>query len=562
MFKKYKYIHLVLLLIMVCSCRLTQKLENTDYRPQVNQPGKVTKNADTDIKEESVVKEADGNSDEQIRTRDERTGEDIVTVALSEVTVVARTKTVPERFGMVNLDFVVTVPKTLIDKRWMITLTPILEKSGEKIELEDVAINGEIYRLFQEKGEAMYSTLADRYNFFTRDTTRIWDYFYRKYNLQYNTDARLDTVISAGNNFNYYYTQEVATDESKSMDLYLTGNIFALDKSTYTLPQSDTITYFVSSMIQFLDNAPRFKRRIIERHAEANFSAHITFPVGRENIDENLNDNANEIAKVQDIIKQLTWSSEFIIDSINMTASASPEGSWKLNEALAKRRAISLKSYFGRKLDDKKGVDTLFNAKWIAEDWKRVYDLIAMDNHISSKDAILQIITNEADPDKRELQIKNKFPVEYKHIRDSIYPALRVVDFQFNLHRSGMTQDTIHTTEPDTLYEKGRDLLKARKYKDALAILIEYGDYNTAIAYMSLGYDKPAYDILLKEKESANQEYLLAILCSRLKREEEAVRRFLHSCELDGSKVYRGALDPEINRLIRKYNLNKKIDEL
>ena len=562
MFKKYKYIHLVLLLIMVCSCRLTQKLENTDYRPQVNQPGKVTKNADTDIKEESVVKEADGNSDEQIRTRDERTGEDIVTVALSEVTVVARTKTVPERFGKVNLDFVVTVPKTLIDKRWMITLTPTLGKSGEKIELEDVAINGEIYRLFQEKGEAMYSTLADRYNFFTRDTTRIWDYFYRKYNLQYNTDARLDTVISAGNNFNYYYTQEVATDESKSMDLYLTGNIFALDKSTYTLPQSDTITYFVSSMIQFLDNAPRFKRRIIERHAEANFSAHITFPVGRENIDENLNDNANEIAKVQDIIKQLTWSSEFIIDSINMTASASPEGSWRLNEALAKRRAISLKSYFGRKLDDKKGVDTLFNAKWIAEDWKRVYDLIAMDNHISSKDAILQIITNEADPDKRELQIKNKFPVEYKHIRDSIYPALRVVDFQFNLHRSGMTQDTIHTTEPDTLYEKGRDLLKARKYKDALAILIEYGDYNTAIAYMSLGYDKPAYDILLKEKESANQEYLLAILCSRLKREEEAVRRFLHSCELDGSKVYRGALDPEINRLIRKYNLNKKIDEL
>lgn len=117
---------------MVCSCRLTQKLENTDYRPQVNQPGKVTKNADTDIKEESVVKEADGNSDEQIRTRDERTGEDIVTVALSEVTVVARTKTVPERFGKVNLDFVVTVPKTLIDKRWMITLTPILEKSGDR----------------------------------------------------------------------------------------------------------------------------------------------------------------------------------------------------------------------------------------------------------------------------------------------------------------------------------------------------------------------------------------------------------------------------------------------
>ena len=417
MAKKYRYIHFALLLIMVCSCRLTSKLENTGYRPAVNQPGKVTTKANTDIPEKSVVKEADGSTEEQVRTRDEKTGEDIVTVALSEVTVVARTKTVPERFGMVNLDFIVTVPKTLIDKRWMITLTPTLEKAGTKNKLEDVVINGEIYRLYQEKGEAMYSVLADRYNYFTRDTTRIWDYFFRKYNLQYNTDARLDTIISAGNNFNYYYTQEVATDESKSMDLYLTGNIFALDKSTYTLPQSDTITYFVSSMIQFLDNAPRFKRKIIERHAEANFAAHITFPVGRENIDENLNDNATEIAKVQDIIKQLTWSSEFIIDSINMTASASPEGSWKLNEALAKRRAISLKSFFAKKMDDKAGVDTLFNAKWIAEDWKRVHKLISDDKRITSKNEILRIITDESDPDRKSTRLNSS------HIEESRMPS-------------------------------------------------------------------------------------------------------------------------------------------
>lgn len=564
MFKKYKYIHLVLLLIIVSSCRLTHKLENTNYRPSVNQPGKIPANTETDatIIEKSVVEKTDKGSEEQIRTRDEKTGEDIVTVALSEVTVVARTKTVPERFGMVNLDFVVTVPKVLIDKRWMIALTPTLEKSGQRVILEDIVINGEIYRFYQEKGEALYSVLSDRYNHFERDTTHIWDYFYRKYNLQYNIDARLDTIIPTGNNFNYYYSQEIATDASKSLDLYLAGNVFALDKSTFNLPQSDTITYFVSSMIQFLDPSERFVHKIIERHAEANFSAHITFPVGRENIDENLNDNATEIAKVQDIIKQLTWSSEFIIDSINMTASSSPEGSWKMNEELAKRRAASLKRYFAKKLDDKEGVDTLFNAKWIAEDWKRVYELISQDNYLTSKNQILDIISVEPDPDKRELLIKKKYPAEYAHIKDSIYPRLRTVEFQFNLHRSGMTKDTIHTTEPDTLYARGRELLKSRKYKDALAILIEYNDYNTAIAYMSLGYDKPAYDILLKEQESANQQYLLAILCSRFGKEEEAVRRFLHACELDNSKVYRGALDPEINRLIRKYNLNKKIEEL
>lgn len=561
MAKKYKYIYGVVLLLLVYSCQLTHKLENTGYRPLVNQPGKVLEKAGDSILAKAVVKDADGNIEEQVRTKDEKTGEDIVTVSLSEVTVIARTKTVPERFGVVNLDFIVTVPKTLIDKRWMVTLTPTLEKSGTKTKLEDVVINGEIYRLYQEKGEAMYSALAGRYNYFARDTTRIRDYFFRKYNLQYNTDARLDTIIAAGSNFNYYYKQEVPADELKSMDLYLIGHVFALDKSIYSLPQSDTITYFVSSMIQFIDNAPRFKRKIIERHAEANFSAHITFPAGKENVDENLSDNASEVAKVQDIIKQLTWSSEFIIDSINMTASASPEGSWKLNEALAKRRAASLKKYFAKKMDDTKGVDTLFNAKWIAEDWRRVYDLISEDENITSKDEILGIISDETDPDSRELAIKRHYPAEYSYIKDHIYPALRVVDFQFNLHRSGMTKDTIHTTEPDTLYERGRDLLKSRKYKDALSVLIEYGDYNTAIAYMSIGYDKPAYDILLREPESANQEYLLAILCSRFGKEAEAIRRYLHSCELDGSKVYRGALDPEINRLIRTYNLNKKLNE-
>lgn len=557
---KYKYIFFVAILFSICSCRLTERLEKTNYRPAVNQPGKAYEK-DTTSFSGTHIKEADPN-EEQVRTRDEKTGEDLVTVALSEVTVVARTKTVPERFGKVNLDFIVTVPKKLIDKRWMITLTPQLERSGKKMILEDLVINGEIYRLYQEKGEAMYSALSERYNYFARDTTRIKEYFFRKYNLQYNTDARLDTIIASGNNFNYYYEQEVETDGSKSMELYLSGQVFALDKSRYDLPKSDTITYYVSSMIQFLDNAPRFKQKIIERHAEANFSAHITFPVGRENIDEQLDDNASEIAKVQDIIKQLTWSSEFIIDSINMTASCSPEGSWKLNEALAKRRAASLKSYFAKKMDDKEGVDTLFNAKWIAEDWKRVHRLISEDERIGFRNEILQIITDEADPDKRELLIRQKYPVQYKYIKDSIYPALRVVDFQFNLHRSSMTKDTIHTTEPDTLYDRGRELLRSRKYKEALAVLAEYGDYNTAITYMSLGYDKTAYDILIKEPESANQEYLLAILCSRLGKEAEAVRRFLHACELDGSKVYRGALDPEINRLIRKYKLTQKIEEL
>ncbi len=126
-----------------------------------------------------------------------------------------------------------------------------------------------------------------------------------------------------------------------------------------------------------------------------------------------------------------------------------------------------------------------------------------------------------------------------------------------------MIKDTIHTTEPDTLYARSMELMKKRKYADALQILHDYNDYNTAICLMSLGYDQTAYNILLNEPETAtaNSEYLLAILASRLGKTQEAVTRYLHSVELDPMKRWRGTLDPEINKLIKAYNLNQEEEE-
>jgi hypothetical protein len=560
-----KLIYILSLFVFV-SCRLTHRLEHTVHRPLVNQPRQeVSTDTSMNISHYRLEdKEVLGYSHDgkQVRTLDEKTGKDILTVGLDEVLITARTKTVPERYGKVNVDFIVTVPKSLIDKRWMLTLTPFVSKPDEEIKLDDIVINGEIYKIYQSKGEGMYSALSDRYKFFQRDTSFIRKYFYNKYNLFYNKDARLDTIIESDKNFNYYYIQELSADENKKLNLFLQGNIFALDKSTYRLPLSDTITYFVSSMIQFIDHAPRYVQKVISRHAEANYSAHITFPVGKDIVDENLSDNASEIEKVRDIIHRLTWSSEFIIDSISMTATASPEGSWRANERLAIARAKALKNFFSKKLDDQQGVDTLLRSRWIAEDWQKLNDLIrSSNNFLQERDGILDIISAQSDPDIREIEIRKRYPNDYKLIKDSLFPALRVVDFKFSLRRSNMTKDTIHTTVLDTLYDRGRKLLEQRKYKAAQKILAEYNDYNTAICLMSLGYDKRAYEILQKEKTTANREYLLAVLLSRLGDENAAVEKFLQSCRMDISKVYRGALDPEINKLIVKYKLTNKLRE-
>lgn len=564
--RKLFYLFACLLLIgLLISCRLTHKLERMPVRPLVAQPAQsmsTSSHLSMGAKSRMLDSITGVTGTDQVRTHDASSGEDIVTVALDQVLVTARSKNVPERFGKVNLDFIVTIPRSLLDKRWMVTLTPYVGNQQATFPLEDLVINGEIYRIYQDKGMRMYDALCDRYMIFSRDTAHIHRHFWSKYNLdKLRTDMRLDTIIADAADFRYYYTQEVAVDEGNSMKLHLCGNVFALDRSSYELPLSDTLTYYISSMTQFIDHAPRFVQRVIERHAEAHFAAHITFPVGKDEVDERLGDNATEIEKVKDIVHQLTWTGEFIIDSIHMTATASPEGAYSYNDRLAKRRAESLKSYFSKKLDDREGVDSLLKVRWVAEGWQKINDLIAQNQDIPHRREILGIIQDELNPDKREALIRTTYPGDYAYIRDSIYPALRVVDFQFCLRRAGMTKDTIHTTEPDTLYDRGRNLLKQRRYKEALTILSPYADYNTAITYMSLGYDRPAYEILRSEKPTGNTEYLLAILSARMGNEKEAVERFLSSCRMDESKIYRGALDPEIHKLITKYNLSKTLHE-
>ena len=125
-----------------------------------------------------------------------------------------------------------------------------------------------------------------------------------------------------------------------------------------------------------------------------------------------------------------------------------------------------------------------------------------------------------------------------------------------------MLQDTVVMPVIDTTYMHAVKMIEDRQYRQALAILdVSYpDDYNTAVCLMSLGYDKRALEIMTEQTDTSDRNYLLAILYSRLKREEDALKMYVKSCDQDASKIWRGRLDPEINKLIVTYNLYK--DEL
>ena len=475
-------------------------------------------------------------------------GERVMALRIEQVTVVAKARTIPERNGRVTLDFIVTLPKTLLGSSRSVVITPILHKPGESVPLEDLVIRGGRFSLLQERDYWQYETYVER---FRPDTVGREAAFNRFVKFPYPEDVRLDSLVEGRSTVTYYYSQAVKTDEtSKKMLVTLQGQVLAVDDSAYRLPPSDTLSYVVSSMLSFVDTVPRYRIKVIDKFVTVEDRNYIQFFVGDTRVVDTLGDNRRQLDKIAGLMRRIVEQQEFYVDTITLTAASSPEGAYAFNDRLSQGRAAALKRYLVRRYG--RSIDTMLTVRWVAEDWAELTNRIRTDREIVNRDAILELIAAEKNPDRREQAIRLRFPKEYAYIRSVIYPQLRAVNFRYSLRRKGMVKDTIHTTELDTAYARGVELLQKRKYAKALYILNDYNDRNTVVAHLSLDHNERAMELLATMPKDAVTEYLRAIACSRLGRKEEGRRHFLEACRLDERMEYRGNLDPEIAELLKQ----------
>ena len=475
-------------------------------------------------------------------------GERVMSFQIEQVTVVAKMRSIPERNGRVVLDFIVTLPKQLLGKSRSVVITPILHKPDESVSLEDLVIRGGRFSLLQERDYWQYETYVER---FRPDTVGREAAFNRFVKFPYPEDVRLDSLVEGRSTVTYYYSQEVKTDEtSKKMLVTLQGQVLAVDDSAYRLPPSDTLSYIVSSMLSFVDTLPRYCIKVIDKFVTVEDRNLIQFFVGDTRVVDTLGDNRRQLDKITGLMRQIVEQQEFWVDTITLTAASSPEGAYAFNERLSQGRAAALKRYLVRRYG--RSIDTMLTVRWVAEDWQGLTNRIRTDREIGNRDAILELIVEEKNPDRREQAIRQQFSKEYAYIRSVIYPQLRAVNFRYNLRRKGMVKDTIHTTELDTTYTRGVELLQKRKYAKALYILNDYNDRNTVVAHLSLDHNERAMELLAAMPKDAVTEYLRAIACSRLGRKAEGREHFLEACRLDGRMEYRGNLDPEIAELLKQ----------
>ena len=396
---------------------------------------------------------------------------------------------------------------------------------------------------------------------------------------------RLDSITDCNGKIVYHYVQSIKTERYlKKVDMVLDGSIYEEGERIYTMPTSKPLTFYISSMVAFADNTTKYIKKVIERNLNVNTAAFIDFNKGEFTLNDTLHNNKFEIDRIEKNVRDVLESSDFRVDSLLITASCSPEGSYKLNETLSKKRAESVRDYYSnfitRYIDSlsnniweidlveasktgadteheiirKRGLEALkLKANCIPEEWDRLVKIVENDTLIKEKSTLLEIINNTADLDLREHKMQSC--TDYSYLRNSIYPSLRAVKFNFYMHRIGMIKDTIHTTVIDTLYMSGLEALKQRDYESAITKLRSYKDYNAAVAFICLDYNNSALEILEALPRSAKRDYMLAVIYSRLGDEQKAVEFYTHSCEQDSSMRFRGNLDPEISLLIKKYGL-------
>ena len=369
---------------------------------------------------------------------------------------------------------------------------------------------------------------------------------------------RLDTVLLSGETFLYRYVHTFRSRPGlKKVMLTLDGKLYEKGECIATLPFPEELTFYISSLSTLADMRPKYRMMILERMVYDQTKALIDFSLGSSVIDTLLGDNASELRRIRKCIDDVCAREEFVLDSLVIVASCSPEGSFGLNSRLSRARSEAVKSYV-RQYVPSEWKDAL-KASELPENWKQLRLLVQNDT-VMDKDVVGKILSMTEDlscPDMVERRLSSLG--QYRYMREKLYPQLRSVSFDFYLHRAGMVKDTVHTTQLDSVYMSGLAALKALDYKTAVLILRPYDDYNSALAFMSAGYNHSALDVMNRlSKDDPKVCYLMALVLSRLEQYDEAMKYFELCLMYDPYMEHRANLDPEMAELIRLRNGRKR----
>ncbi|MBQ0023304.1 MAG: tetratricopeptide repeat protein [Prevotellaceae bacterium] len=182
--------------------------------------------------------------------------------------------------------------------------------------------------------------------------------------------------------------------------------------------------------------APDDFQRVISQKQEAA----VKFLIGQANL-RGSELNSQNIKDFIATLKNIKSDEEsLVLNNIEISAYASPDGAYAINEKLAEKRGATSEGYVNQQLKDNK-LSTNIDTKYTAEDWEGFQALVSQSN-LQDKNVILSVLSMYTDPEQREQEIRNIATV-YKELADAVLPELRRARMVINYDVIGRSDEQI-----------------------------------------------------------------------------------------------------------------------
>ena len=289
--------------------------------------------------------------------------------------------------------------RTSVSTRRAIVLTPCLSGEEELVMLPQVGIYG-----------------------------RQLYHYYRRNNNPYMLGESNETVLRAK-----HLPDTLACQSTFAYRDWMSQGRFSLSCQTYGC--CNDITSEADALLATIETTeyvptfayvrPTDKDRTVKMRSVSG-SAWICFPVNKSDIQRNYKGNAAELDKMHATISSVADDPDVSITSLTLKGYASPEGSYDSNAQLAQGRTKAVADYIVSHYGIRRDVIAMSSEP---ENWEGLRNYVE-ESDLKNRDAILDIIDQNVEPDKKEWRIKSRYPDDYRHLLAECYPLLRRTDYE------------------------------------------------------------------------------------------------------------------------------------
>lgn len=185
-------------------------------------------------------------------------------------------------------------------------------------------------------------------------------------------------------------------------------------------------------------SAPAFAPDAFQRIIKEAYDADIMFLIQRAEL-RSSELNSTNLNAWKELVKEADSNERKKVD-VEISAYASPDGGFKLNDQLAEKREKNTTNYLTKEFK-KNSIDAEINAKYTAQDWDGFQKLVQASS-LQDKDLVLRVLSMYPDPETREKEIKN-ISVVYSDLAETILPKLRRSRLLANVEIIGKTDEEL-----------------------------------------------------------------------------------------------------------------------